>query len=134
MYAIAHLGAWLVDPSSRCRSVWSTLITVPSISQSTEWRFASQCCRNAFTPSIDPSASVVGAIGSPAFSAHSRNPRCESNVTPSAYPNECTHSRSGREAVTFGSFWRSDPAAALRGFANALPPAWSSWSFSASNA
>ena len=77
---------------------------------------------------------MVGATGSPAFAAQSRKPRCESNVTPSAAPNEWTHSRRGREAVTFGSFWRSEPAAALRGFANALPPASSSCSFSSSNA
>ena len=60
----------------------------------------------------------MGAAGSPAFAAQSRNPRCDSNATPSAAPKECTHIRSGREAVTFGSFWRSEPAAALRGFAN----------------
>ena len=86
------------------------------------------------TPSIESRASVVGATGSPAVAAQSRKPRCESNVMPSAAPNECTHRRSGREAVTFGSFWRSDPAAALRGFANALPPASSSCPFSSSNA
>ena len=67
--------------------------------------------------------SVVGGTGSPAEAAHSRNARWESKPTPSAAPNECTHRRSGRDAVTFGSFWRSDPAAALRGFANAFWPA-----------
>ena len=134
LYAIAHRGAWLVAPSSRCRSLWSTLITVPSISQSTECRFDSQWRRNSLTPSIDSRASVVGAAGSPASLAHSRKPRCESKRTPSAAPNECTHRCSGREAVIFASFWRSEPAAALRGFANALPPASSSRRFSSSNA
>ena len=86
------------------------------------------------TPSIESRDSVVGATGNPAEPAHSRNPRCESNVMPCAKPNECTHRRSGRDAVTFGSFCRSDPAAAFRGFENALPPASNSWSFSSSNA
>ena len=45
--AIAQRGACDVAPSSRCRSVRSTLITAPSISQSTEWRCSSQCPRNA---------------------------------------------------------------------------------------
>ena len=53
---------------------------------------------------------------------------------PSAAPNECTHSRSGRDAVTFGSFWRSDPAAEFRGLANAFWPASCNRSFRASNA
>ena len=107
---------------------------MPSISQSTECRLDSQLDRNAFTPSIDSRPSVVGGTGSPTVAAQSRNPRCESNATPSAKPNECTHSRRGRDAVTFGSFWRSEPAAAFRGFANGRCSAASSWSFSASNA
>ncbi len=41
---------------------------------------------------------------------------------------------SAREAVILGSFWRSDPAAELRGLANAGLPASSSDSFSFSNA
>ena len=59
---------------------------------------------------------------------------CESNDTPSAAPNECTHRRSGREAVTFGSFCRSDPAAALRGLAKGFCSAASSPSLSCSKA
>lgn len=35
----------------------------------------------------------------------------------------CTSIRSGRVAVTRGSFWRSEPAAALRGLANGAFPA-----------
>ena len=67
LYAIAHRGAWLVVPSSRCSSVWSTLITAPSISQSIECRCSSQCVRNALT-SVDRvrAPSVVGGTGSPA--------------------------------------------------------------------
>ena len=55
-------------------------------------------------------------------------------MPPGIARNECAHSRSGLDAVTQGSFWRSDPAAALRGFANALPPAARSCTFSCSNA
>ena len=53
---------------------------------------------------------------------------------PSAAPNECTHIRSGRDAVTFASFCRSEPAAPLRGFANGRSPASVSVTFSCSNA
>ena len=42
---------------------------------------------------------------------------------PSRAPMPCTTMCSGRVAVTFGSFWRSEPAAALRGLANGLSPA-----------
>ena len=43
-----------------------------------------------------------------------------------------TSIRSGRDAVTAGFFCRSDPAAALRGFANGALPASTRLSFSAS--
>jgi hypothetical protein len=78
--------------------------------------------------------SDVGATGSRASRHQSRKPECESNRIPSAYPNECTNSASGREAEIFGSFWRSEPAAALRGFANGRFSAASSSSFRRSNA
>ena len=42
----------------------------------------------------------LGATGSRASRHQSRNPECESNRTPCANPNECTHSDSGREALT----------------------------------
>ncbi len=45
-----------------------------------------------------------------------------------------TMASSAREAVIRGSFWRSDPAAELRGLANAGLPASSSDSFSFPNA
>ena len=41
---------------------------------------------------------------------------------PRRAPMPCTTSRSGREAVTRGSFCRSEPAAALRGLANGALP------------
>ena len=41
---------------------------------------------------------------------------------PSRAPKPWTISRSGRVAVTRGSFCRSDPAAALRGLANGALP------------
>ncbi len=77
---------------------------------------------------------MVGGTGSPTVPAHDRNPRCESNEIPSAAPNECTHSRSGRDDVTLGSFWRSEPAAAFRGFANGRCPAEVNSSFKLPNA
>ncbi len=41
---------------------------------------------------------------------------------PRRAPMPCTSMFNGRVAVTEGSFWRSDPAAALRGFANGALP------------
>ena len=38
LYAIAHRGARLVDPSRRCSAISSTFITMPSISCSTSCR------------------------------------------------------------------------------------------------
>src|SRR3954468_22325375 len=46
----------------------------------------------------------------------------------------CTISRNGRVAVTLGSFWRSEPAAALRGLANGALPASTRPAFSSSKA
>ena len=45
----------------------------------------------------------------------------------------CTTTSKGREAVIFGSFWRNEPAAAFRGFANLGFPASSNESFNSSN-
>ena len=45
----------------------------------------------------------------------------------------CTTTSNGREAVIFGSFWRNEPAAAFRGFANLGFPASSNESFNSSN-
>ena len=86
------------------------------------------------TPSSDSRPSVVGGTGSPDVAAQSRKPRCDSKEMPSAAPNEWTHIRNGRDAVTFRSFCRSEPAAALRGLANTRCSASRSRSFSSSNA
>ena len=46
----------------------------------------------------------------------------------------CAYIRRSRDAVTRGSFCRSDPAAALRGLANGLLPASTCDAFSSANA
>lgn len=53
-------------------------------------------------------------------------------LRPSWAPMPCTTMCSGRVAVTLGSFWRSDPAAALRGLAKGLSSAATSRAFSSS--
>ena len=50
------------------------------------------------------------------------------------WPIPCMIASRARDAVTLGSFCRSDPAAELRGLANAALPASSSDSFSLPNA
>jgi hypothetical protein len=57
-----------------------------------------------------------------------------SPAEPSTRPMPCTMASSARDAVIRGSFCRSDPAAELRGLANAALPASSSDSFSLPNA
>lgn len=52
---------------------------------------------------------------------------------PSRAPMPCTTMWSGRVAVTRGSFWRSEPAAALRGLAKGLSPASTRRALSSSN-
>ena len=59
---------------------------------------------------------------------------CRSALKPSRAPTPCTTMRSGREAVTRGSFWRSEPAAALRGLANGALPASTRPALSSRNA
>ena len=52
---------------------------------------------------------------------------------PSRAPMPCTTMCSGRVAVMRGSFWRSEPAAALRGLAKGLSPASTRRALSSSN-
>ena len=57
-----------------------------------------------------------------------RKSHCDLNATPSITPGAYRKASSGRDAVIFGSSWRSAPAAALRGLANIGSPASSrSW-------
>ncbi len=81
---------------------------------------------NSRTSAMEPTTLACGEVGSP----HSRSSSyaCDSRSMskPSRAPMPCTTMCSGRSAVTLGSFWRSEPAAALRGLANAgLPPSTS---------
>src|SRR5579875_2148725 len=74
--------------------------------------------------------------GSPHPRSRSYQPDCVAggSSSPSTRPTPCTMRSSGRVAVTRGSFWRSDPAAELRGFANGALPASVSLRFSSSKA
>ena len=73
---------------------------------------------------------VSGALGR-AVSPGSGTPAAPGSAPGTTSP--CTIIPSGRLAVIFGSFWRSDPAAALRGLANSGLPAAPSCSFSSWN-
>ena len=53
---------------------------------------------------------------------------------PSAAPIPCTTRSNGLDAVTLGSFWRREPAAAFLGLAKRGLPASSSASFNSSKA
>ena len=79
---------------------------------------ARQRSQYANTSSRRPTTSVAGFTGSPASAQVRERLECAPNRVPSANSTPWHHSASGRDAVTSGSFWRSDPAAAFRGFAN----------------
>ena len=56
--------------------------------------------------------------------------QCVARSTPSTTPTPYAQNESGRAAVIEESFWRNDPAAALRGFGVAFFPSATSRSFS----
>ena len=60
---------------------------------------------------------VWPATGRPARSQKPRNSEWEAKRIPEASPNEWQSMASCRDPVIFGSFWRSEPEAALRGLA-----------------
>ena len=64
-----------------------------------------------------------GLIGTPRPASHSSVSWCErSRGPPSFVPSWYAKKSRSRDAVTFGSFWRRLPAAALRGLANSRSP------------
>ena len=82
------------------------------------------------TSSIVSSRSANGFVRKPCSRSHSSSSQCDPSCTPSRAPSPYTHTASGREAVIEESFWRSDPAAALRGFGASFWPSSATRSFS----
>ena len=78
-----------------------------------------------FAVAVDEIEDALDRIGQLAIGAHGQAPGGEQVVVsnwvaisrPVREPMPCTYMLSGREAVTAASFWRREPAAALRGFA-----------------
>ena len=73
-------------------------------------------------------------VGKPSSASNSYALLCESKSIPVRAPIPCTTMLKGLEALTRGSFWRSEPAAAFRGLAKRDLPASSSDSLSSANA
>ena len=89
---------------------------------------------NSRTSFSEPSTRTRSLVGRPhAFSA-SYAADCAVGSKPSRAPMPWQTMPSARVAVTRGSFWRSEPAAALRGLANTGLPASVIDSLSRSNA
>ena len=121
--AIAQRGARLVAPRRRWTATSSTLTTTPSISWSTSWRCSPyQATYSSTSPSV-ATTRYRSLTGRPQRPSSAYVPDCVCGTGPLRAPRPCTSSRSGRRALTRGSFCRSDPAAALRGFANGALPA-----------
>ena len=88
----------------------------------------------AHASSIVSTTFEASGTGRPASRAQARNASCVANAMPSTVPRPCTHRASGRSATLRGSFWRSAPDAALRGFMNAASPRSMRSAFIRSNA
>ena len=85
---------------------------------------------SAITPSTSCLTSEVGATGQPGVAApRPGSPSATRTGRPPRTRTSAPTAPAAGEAVIFGSFWRSDPAAALRGFANGRFSAASSSSF-----
>ena len=98
-------------------------------------RRGSHAAQAATAASSPGCRAVSGVVGKPSERSHSSVSQCVSGAGPSAQPNWYTAMRSGRLAVIFGSFWRTAPAAALRGLAkvrSGFLPAATSARFSSS--
>jgi hypothetical protein len=81
------------------------------------------------TPARSGTTRQRSDVGRPQALSCSYAADCRTGSYPLRAPTPCTTIRSGRLAVTRGSFCRRLPAAALRGFANGVLPASSSASF-----
>ena len=72
--------------------------------------------------------SACGLVRKPWSRSHASSSHCVCGKSPSRAPAPYTQSDSGRSAVMPGSSWRSEPAAAFRGFGAGFLPAatWAS--------
>ncbi len=70
-------------------------------------------------------------MGKPCSLSHSRVWECDVSSTPVRAPTPYAQKESGRDAVIDESFWRREPAAALRGFGVAFFSSATRRSFSA---
>ena len=76
---------------------------------------------------------VCGTTSKPYSASASSDSACVANSRPTARWTLKTMMSSLREAATFGSCWRMEPAAALRGLARSCSPRSARFSFSSSN-
>src|SRR5687768_2270251 len=60
LYAMAHLGLFAVKPSRSCCSRLFTLMTTPSVSRGSSWRFSSHSLMYSMTSLIDSHFLYVG--------------------------------------------------------------------------
>src|SRR5581483_6565513 len=127
LYAIAQRGAFDVEPNSARNRSSSTFTTTPSISYGRSWRCSCHRPQYSYTSSSVSKWRISGLTGSPRWRIHSSVSVWVANAGPSSTaPSWYVHNDSSRDAVIDGSFWRTDPAADLRGLANRRSPA-SAW-------
>ena len=94
------------------------------------WRCSPACSMYFSTALSEGSTSTNSEVGSPHALSAAYACDCAVGSKPSRLPMPWQTMPSARDAVTRGSFWRSDPAAELRGLANIGLPASASDSLS----
>ena len=117
--AIAQRGAREVKPSSSCKNRSSILATLPSASNSSVWRISVIFAWYAVIPATPSTVSNCLEIGKPSPARYSSNSAWVFTGSPRCEPTAYKYALRLRLAVTLESFWRSVPAAALRGFLKA---------------
>ena len=134
--AMAHRGALDVAPRTACSARSSTLVTTPSISYARSWRTSASSRQRSKTWVMPLTCRASGLTGNPDRASRAKVSVCVAaghGDVPSTTPTWYAQKRSGRMAVIFGSFWRSAPAAELRGFTKRRSPASACRLFIASN-
>ena len=106
--AMAQRGARDVAPSWRWSTTSSTLTTMPSMSWARSCRCSPWKVTNSSTAVMSSSTRTSSEVGRPQARRAAYASLWRSMSKPRRAPSPCTSMRSGREAVTFGSFWRSE--------------------------
>ena len=114
--ASAHRGNLAVLPSSSRWEKSLTFTTAPSMGKENSPRLPPISSMKPSTSSMLEEVRYRSATGKPSSRSHSRDWSWRESSLPSTCWTLNTNRLNSRWAVILGSFWRREPAAALRGF------------------